>query len=421
MAFRRALDRPLTVLVASPGRHLFEEIHDARVTVVALGTDAPDPDLIVFSCGSDRHFENVAAAALPERVRANIAAGSIGLVFDVSIEGVKHKGHTTGQLHDVIRHLGASPLNCVYVTQDRAFEAEYRSYCASIGFGPPVAVLNHDYWVWYAFAQYERDGERIYQQRLEAFRSRKPHRARRFLSFNRTPRPAKIVFLLSLLRDGLWDEGFVSFGGFEHPDERIGEKPRPTAEQLARALPGFEDHVASLAPLLDALDDRGRVLLGMERHGWKRLELWNASLAADLAEYHESWFSVATETEMRPRPSRITEKSLKPLANFHPMLVLGNPGALAMIRSYGFATFEEIYDESYDEELDPRRRFDMVYEQVVKLCRLEERALLDMEKRVTDKLIFNAQWGFTRFPGVYRRQRDEALVNEIVAAVSRRA
>ena len=405
---------PITVLVATPGRHLFEGIHDDRVDVITPGPGKPDPDLIVFSCGNDRHFTNVPTAAISERDRARIAEGAVGLVFDASTEGTKHKAHTTTEFHDVLRSLGASTKRAVYLTQDRQFEEDYRAYCASIGFESPVVVLNHDYWVWCAFSHYERDGEEVFQKRLEAFRARPSRRKRRFVSLNRTARGAKILFLLSLLRDGLWDRGFVSFGGFKHPDDRKGERPRPTPEDLARSLPGFEDKVAELAPYLDALDARGRILLGMKQHRWKRLELWNAGLAADLAEYDKSWFSVATETEMRPRPSRITEKSVKPLANFHPMLVLGNPGSLALIRSYGFETFGDVFDESYDDELDPRRRFDLVYEQVVRLCRMEERELASIESRLADKLIHNARWGLTTFPSSYRTQRDVALVNEIL-------
>lgn len=411
--------RPITVAVASPGRHLFESVHDERVTLVDLSGDRPVPDLVVFSCGRDRHFEKVASAPLPGRVREAIAAGSSAVVFDAATEAVKHKPDTTGEMHDVVRNLGASPLRCVYVTQDRDFADDYRKYCASIAFSPALAVLVHDYWVWYAFQPYEADGERIFAQRLQAFRSRPTHRSRRYLSLNRTARGAKILFLLRLLRDGLWDAGFVSFGGFQHPDERRGEKPRPTAEQLRRAMPGFEDMVTELAPWLDALDARGRVLFGMDRHEWTRLEEGNSARAVDLAEYDDSWFTVATETEMKSSPTRITEKSLKPLANFHPMLVLGNPASLQMVRSYGFTTFGDVIDESYDEELDPRKRFDMVYRELTRLCLLDEREMLAVERRVEDKLIFNAKWGFTEFPGAYRRQRDTELVDQILAAVSR--
>jgi hypothetical protein len=175
------------------------------VDVITPGPGKPDPDLIVFSCGNDRHFTNVPTAAISERDRARIAEGAVGLVFDASTEGTRHKAHTTTEFHDVLRSLGASTKRAVYLTQDRQFEEDYRAYCASIGFESPVVVLNHDYWVWCAFSHYERDGEEVFQKRLEAFRARPSRRKRRFVSLNRTARGAKILFLLSLLRDGLWE------------------------------------------------------------------------------------------------------------------------------------------------------------------------------------------------------------------------
>jgi hypothetical protein len=153
----------------------------------------------------------------------------------------------------------------------------------------------------------------------------------------------------------------------------------------------------------------------MDQHGWTQLELWNAGMAADLKEYTESWFSVVTETEMRPRPSRITEKVLKPLVNFHPMILFGNPGSLRMVRDYGFVTFENVIDESYDDEPDPRRRFDKAYLELERLCTLDERALLRMEAEIEDRLRFNAHWGLTRLPADIRRDRDAALVDSILS------
>jgi hypothetical protein len=55
------------------------------------------------------------------------------------------------------------------------------------------------------------------------------------------------------------------------------------------------------------------------------------------------------------------------------------------------------------------------------LCRLDDEALGQLEARTSDRLIFNARWGLTRFPGIYRAQRDTSLVNEILAAVRGRS
>jgi hypothetical protein len=412
------LEDRLTALVVGEGRHLFETVEDPRVRVATSAADAPAPDLIVCPCGHDRRFESIRSTPVFEQLRALVLAQQTGLILDASTEGVQHKPDITASLHELLQALGLSPRQCVYLTQDQGYERDYRAHCARIG-AEPVAVRNHDYWIWHALKGFEAGGEQDYLSRLESFRARSSSRPRRFLSLNRTPRPIKILFLLRLLRDGLWEQGYISFGGFSRPGKP--GKTKPTAEQLTQALPGFEDHVAALAPLLDPLDRYGRVLLGMERHGWTRLELWKAGLASDLAEYGESWFSAVTDTEMRPRVSRITEKVIKPLVNFHPMVVLGNPGALQMIRSYGFETFGEIFDESYDEELDPRRRFDLVYGEVERLCRLTEPEMRKLEATVAEKLVFNAHWGLTRFAAACRAERDGVLVDTILDAVSHTA
>ena len=407
--------RDLTVLVGGEGRHLFDSMRLSGVSCSASAEAMPTPDLIVFPCGRDRRFDNLAGLRLAPHIQERIAARSAGLVFDASLEGVSHKADIAAALHQIIDRLGAVAGQCVYLTQDRQFKTDYEAHCRSIG-RAPVTVLTHDYWIWDSLASFEGDGEQVYQQRLQAFRSRERHRARRFVSLNRTPRPAKILFLLRLLRDGLWDHGHISFGGFRRNGEGPG-KDRPSAEQLLQALPGFEDLIAELLPYLDSLEKVGRVLLGMDQHGWRRIDLPRASLAVDLIEYQHSWFTVVTETEMRTRPSRITEKVVKPLVNFHPVIVLGNPAALQMIRSYGFVTFPELFDESYDDDVDPRRRFERVYAEIMRLCRLGEEEWRRLAERVADKLIFNARWGLTRMPSIYRQQRDMALVNEILIAV----
>jgi hypothetical protein len=405
----------ITILVAREGRHLFETIRDNRIEVIPAADGTRPPDLVVLPCGQDRRFEQLATASLPDPLLARIADGSTGVVLDASPEAIPPKPDINASLHDVIRRLRLTPRQCVYVTANWYFERDYLEYCRALGVRDSVRVLHHDYWVWDSVARFAEKGERAYAERLASYRARATNRSRRFLSLNRTPRPFKIVLLLSLMRDGLWDAGFISFGGFGQ-DGRPG-KPRPTAEQLAAALPGFDDLVAELAPRLDALDRYGCVLLGMERQGLKQLKQEQATEAQELPEYNESWFSAVTETEMRSQPLRITEKILKPLVNFHPLVIFGNPGSLQRARAYGFVTFDDTIDESYDQESNPRRRFDLAYAELVRLCRLSENELSALEKRTSDRLIFNARWGLTRFAGIYRAQRDVALVNEILAAV----
>jgi hypothetical protein len=65
----------------------------------------------------------------------------------------------------------------------------------------------------------------------------------------------------------------------------------------------------------------------------------------------------------------LCEKSYKPLAAQHPMMMIGTPGNLAYLRGQGFETFPELFDESYDNVLDWKQRVQHIVQQVVEFDR----------------------------------------------------
>jgi hypothetical protein len=62
----------------------------------------------------------------------------------------------------------------------------------------------------------------------------------------------------------------------------------------------------------------------------------------------ESLLYLVTETVATGRRHHLTEKTFKPIAMGMPFVIVGTRGSLAYLRSYGFRTFEGIWDESYD-------------------------------------------------------------------------
>ena len=60
----------------------------------------------------------------------------------------------------------------------------------------------------------------------------------------------------------------------------------------------------------------------------------------------------------------LCEKSYKPVAAQHPILMVGTPGNLAYLRSQGFETFPELFDESYDDVLDWKQRVQHIVNQI---------------------------------------------------------
>jgi hypothetical protein len=57
-----------------------------------------------------------------------------------------------------------------------------------------------------------------------------------------------------------------------------------------------------------------------------------------------------------------TEKIYKPLAFYQPVLVIGQPGVLEFIKSQGFETFDNMFDEQYDREINFKKRLHMILE-----------------------------------------------------------
>jgi len=69
----------------------------------------------------------------------------------------------------------------------------------------------------------------------------------------------------------------------------------------------------------------------------------------------ESLLYLVTETVATGRRHHLTEKTFKPIALGMPFVIVGTKGSLEYLRSYGFRTFEGIWDESYDSAEDDVR------------------------------------------------------------------
>ena len=85
-----------------------------------------------------------------------------------------------------------------------------------------------------------------------------------------------------------------------------------------------------------------------------------ASADYDVKDITTTAVSVVLETVVDGDKIHLTEKILRPIACAHPFLLLAGPGALAYLRSYGFQTFAEFWDESYDQETDTIKRIEMI-------------------------------------------------------------
>ena len=433
MAQPQAPDRPATAFVAFRGKTLFERLGDPRIGLHPADADGNDADFIVIpypysTAGHDMHpgLARMLADEVPDALIRRLRDGLATVVFDASAEGYPHSAARSDWIHQGLAELGVAADACLMITQERNYAADYAEYAARRGVRERVGVAAYDLWIKRFHDQFEVEGEKWHRKRLKAFRARQAARSRRFISLNLTARAMKVLFLLRLIKDDLWDSGHISFGGFDRRlndfDPAASRRRRTAADFLQEKLGShhdFRDMVEELAPCMESLEAKGQLIIGEVRQDGGGRIAKSPFKDLKLDEYDDSWFSVVTETEMRDRPSRITEKPFKPLANFHPLIVLGNPGSLRMIREFGYRTFDGAIDESYDEEPDPRRRFDMAYAEFVRLCRMDADELVRFEASLAETLAYNARWALLEMPRIYREQRDVALADQLLAMRAR--
>jgi hypothetical protein len=117
-------------------------------------------------------------------------------------------------------------------------------------------------------------------------------------------------------------------------------------------------------------------------------------------------FHVVTETIFYDEKLHLTEKIFKPIVARRPFILVGAPGNLAYLKSYGFKTFGQWIDESYDLEKDPDQRLTKIVIELDKLCKLPESVLIQMYEEMQDILEYNFQWFYNGFR--------EQITNELV-------
>lgn len=87
-------------------------------------------------------------------------------------------------------------------------------------------------------------------------------------------------------------------------------------------------------------------------------------------DYIKSGIEVVLETLFDDSRNHLTEKTLRPIACGKPFMLVSSPGSLAYLRSYGFKTFNELIDESYDTISDPIERLTAVISEMKRLSAL---------------------------------------------------
>lgn len=93
--------------------------------------------------------------------------------------------------------------------------------------------------------------------------------------------------------------------------------------------------------------------------------------------YSDAFCAVVNLTRFADFGSYVDEKVLMPMLAKRPFIVLGKAGSLGLLKSYGFKTFGDFWDESYDSISNNEERLRSIFKLI---DRIDQITVLDLQK-----------------------------------------
>jgi hypothetical protein len=207
-----------------------------------------------------------------------------------------------------------------------------------------------------------------------------------FVCFNKLHRKHRLKLLAEAIRNDWLDKSFYSFEGattdWFDETRRIG---LPVSNQDLKSIESIQDKL----PLrLNITDQRENPVDVREE---------------DLQYHQDSYFSIITETVFEPyHPGEqlmgymntlfLSEKIYKPFAFKHPFIAVAWHGAIKALRDRGYKTFHPYIDESYDDETDPEKRFQMIIKEIKRLEQFTTEEWIEWQKNIKPIVEYNYKY-----------------------------
>jgi hypothetical protein len=203
-----------------------------------------------------------------------------------------------------------------------------------------------------------------------------------FLNYNRRPKEHRALVLANIINEQLFDRGLISY----HSDG---------VKNTHKAL--RSDYRTNLAPIADIIDSLIPLELDMD------LGINNPAKNIVPDHYARTFLSLVAETHVTEGVLFFSEKIWKPIGIGHPFMLVASSGMLAQLRSQGYRTFGQWWNEDYDKETDLDQRIRMILAELKRLSMLSLNELKDIRMQMQSTLkfnqeLFNEQWKEMCYP-----------------------
>jgi hypothetical protein len=143
-------------------------------------------------------------------------------------------------------------------------------------------------------------------------------------------------------------------------------------------------------------DSQWRPHIDLETYFSPTLANSASSADFDINDYASTEIEVVLETLFADQRWHLTEKILRPIACGHPFILASTPGSLSYLRSYGFQTFSEVWDESYDDIVEHDLRLRAIVREMEKISQWSENEKHKKQKLINSITDYNRKLFFSQ-------------------------
>lgn len=232
---------------------------------------------------------------------------------------------------------------------------------------------------------------------------------------NGSPRTHRKVLLAAMSELNIINKGITSWM-FANSDQNIsseinhvGYKDKKTNINLLKIEPftRINDHW----PLSDYLDKCLTNHITQFDYNYQHKEVTGKPNHNrwDLQFCRKAFLQVVTETVLDYPHVYFTEKTIRNFLLKRPFVIVGAPGTLKILHSLGFKTFNDFWNEDYDNTLDPSQRIHKILKIIEDICSKDITELQSMCYNMREILDYN----FKNYTTNYATIRAKSLINEL--------
>lgn len=304
-------------------------------------------------------------------------------------------------LQIIVKDLNIPNFVCLIITHQPAIKDELNALKDELTY-ESISIDTIDY---YAYKDY------VHVSRDVKFNLDKIEKNYIFLSNIR--KKFRTIFFGLLSEHNLLDKGLVSYGNYQDVVVRAFSDSNLESVKLENSTTPISNYLVQPIPFTRINEDwkiaNSDFLKLSDTYTGTNFKNFTemASLVkstdlydVDTTLIQRAFLYINAETDYVYPGAMLSEKAFKGVASMRPFVFLASPGSLEHFKNYGFKTFSDFWDESYDQIQNHEERISAVFKIVNELSSLSDSDVIDLALSMQSVLEYNYSYLIDNFDNV---------------------